>query len=377
MIDEQLSGPAYKDCAYCGEKVLASAIKCRHCGEFFDAAKVPPRSKAAAKVASVDDPNPAEYFVALLLAPIGLIIGLVWAAQKQPKAKGMLKTSVLSLTITVVAGLMTWQYVLREDNSGPSAAPIPPGFVPPPQFVYVPDGEQPNPGRNNQGGRPGDLSGAVDLEGQPVPIQRAMRANVKIELPRSLGSGVVIQRHGDEVLILTNHHVVTQSGDLAAEKDPKALTRPRITYYNEQSNPGTVVWLAPDGIDLAIIKAPAPKDVEAVAWVPSSKVLAGNEVFAVGNPIGFGWTLTKGVVSAFRQQKHGSRDVPIIQSDAKTTSGNSGGGLYNAAGELIGINTTIATSAGGAIGFAIRPIVLIDLKPDGLDLPASGETPAP
>ena len=143
-----------------------------------------------------------------------------------------------------------------------------------------------------------------------------------------------------------------------------------MTYFNEQSNPGTVKWIAPDQLDLALVEAHAPKEIEAVSWTAAPKVLAGQEVFAVGNPIGLGWTYTRGVVSALRQNKANGREFGIIQTDAKLTYGNSGGGLYTSNGELIGINTAIADPRlGGGLGFAVRPQILIDLKPEGLELP--------
>jgi serine protease Do len=76
------------------------------------------------------------------------------------------------------------------------------------------------------------------------------------------------------------------------------------------------------------------------------------------------------VVSALRQSTFNGREVGIIQTDAKLTYGNSGGGLYTEKGELVGINTAIADPRlGGGLGFAIGTQALVDLKPSGLDLP--------
>ena len=100
-------------------------------------------------------------------------------------------------------------------------------------------------------------------------------------------------------------------------------------------------------------------------------MLAGQEVFAVGNPINLGWSLQQGRrlrPSAGRSTAPAT--IGIIQSDTKTTFGNSGGGLYNTAGQLIGINTAIADPRlGSGLGFSIRPRILLELKPEGLKLP--------
>jgi S1-C subfamily serine protease len=270
-------------------------------------------------------------------------------------------------------------YILSPDNSGPSVAVAPSGG---PAYVYVPDTQSddgpPSPPPGGSHARNSEVLGKIDLEGLPPTIHRAMKANVLIMGSRSLGSGVVIQRMGGEVLILTNHHVVTESTNLNEKVDLKKVARPNISYFNEQINKGTVIWIAPDGIDLALVKAPAPTQIEPVVWKGVAKVLPSEEVFAVGNPLGLSWSFTKGFASAIRQEKKGEHEVGMIQSDLNTTFGNSGGGLYNTKGELIGINSSIVAHNLGKIGFAIRPQILIELKPEGLNVEIPGsnvETP--
>lgn len=389
--------PATKPCLYCGEAILASAKKCKHCGEFLDdekdssgaPASAPSRRGAAAAMpvaqASSADPNPAEYFAAIVLAPIGLIIGAVWAGMRLPKAKKMLQVAAAMSVIDAAVAVMLWMYVFREtDTSG--QAVVDQSLLNQQRVFVVPregDGDDegrvqgPRPGQGPQrGALPG--GGEVDLEGQPPIIQKAMRANVLISFDQGLGSGVVVQRSGDEALILTNHHVV----DIAFARSNglnstpiKNIPKLKILYFNQKDYPGTVTWLAPDGIDLALVKATLPKEVEPAAWQALPRVVAGQEVFAVGNPAGLGWTYTKGVVSATRKHKYPpdrpTHEVPVIQTDASITFGNSGGGLYSSAdGQLLGINTFIGDpSRGGGLGFAIRATALMDLKPDGLILP--------
>ncbi len=381
--------PSMKDCSYCGESILATAKKCKHCGEFLDegaVASTVPRGKFAPASASAkesSDPNPAEYFAAIILAPVGLIIGGIWAAKKLPKAKKMLQVSGAMTLIYAVLPLVAWSVWNFMNPDGPAGAPTAsnealrriPEYSVPEGFQRV----QPPPRQGQGGGPTGGLPGGdIDLEGQPPVIQKAMKANVQIEIPnQSVGSGVIVQRDGDMVLILTNHHVVDMlfAHSQGVSETPMTNIAPlQITYYNKVSNPGSVVWIAPDAIDLAMIAAKAPKEIEPVVWQTMPKIIAGQDVFAVGNPVGLGWTFTKGVVSATRTTPHPKdtpkRQVPIIQHDSSITYGNSGGGLYSKEGELIGINSSIVNPLLGKAGFAIRATVLLDLKPTGLTLPS-------
>ena len=94
--------------------------------------------------------------------------------------------------------------------------------------------------------------------------------------------------------------------------------------------------------------------------------IAPNEnVFAIGNPVGFGWSLTRGTVSALRRQPVGNREVPLIQTDATLNPGNSGGGLYNDNGELVGIaDWIINPELARNMGFAIRLTVYDEVAPE-------------
>jgi S1-C subfamily serine protease len=362
--DRSGAGGPTKPCPYCSELILASAVKCRYCGEFLEGQK--PAARRQPRADKGDEPNPAEYFVAIVLAPLGLIIGCFWLARRLPKAKRMLQASALSAVIVGVGALLVKTYVF-PDNTEPTlprealvAPPLPP--------VRLPT-EDEEDGRVPMRRPAGNFGGVVKLDGQPPHVQRAMRANVSLDHSQGQGSGVVVQRDGDEVIILTNRHVIDPKRDDLAP-DLKTLPRIRVSYYDDQSNPGQVLWVAPGGIDLAIVKARAPRDIEPVPWSARTSVAAGQEVFAVGNPVGLGWTYTRGVVSALRELSQDGHQVGIVQTDTKITFGNSGGGLYSQTGELIGINTAIVDpSLGSGLGFAIRPHVLAELKPPGLEIP--------
>lgn len=165
-----------------------------------------------------------------------------------------------------------------------------------------------------------------------------------------LGSGIIISEEG---YILTNQHV---SGDKYSK-----------CYINisekEKQYEGSVIWADSD-IDLAIIKIEKVGLNEAIIG-DSDKAKIGNNVYAIGNPIGldFERTVTSGIISAvnrtikLNENENYSYMEDLIQTDAGINNGNSGGPLINERGEVIGINTVKIENAEG-IGFAI-PINIV------------------
>jgi S1-C subfamily serine protease len=160
------------------------------------------------------------------------------------------------------------------------------------------------------------------------------------------GSGFVID---DEGHILTNNHVIE-----GAEKVTVKLGESEKTHTAE------VVGTDP-GTDIALLKVGAPaKELHPLTLGHSGEVEVGDPVVAIGNPFGLDRTVTSGIVSALQRQiqaPNGFSINHVIQTDAAINPGNSGGPLINAAGEVIGINSQIATGGGGngnvGIGFAI------------------------
>lgn len=165
-------------------------------------------------------------------------------------------------------------------------------------------------------------------------------------LPRgrsnSIGSGVLISGDG---FIMTNNHVIANSRDV------------RVTLHDKREFDATVVGRDPS-TDLAVLKIDS-EDLPHIVIGNSDNLSVGDWVMAVGNPLRLRSTITAGIVSAL------GRDVQIIndrmriehfiQTDAAINRGNSGGALVNIAGELVGINTAIATENGAyqGYGFAI------------------------
>ncbi len=156
---------------------------------------------------------------------------------------------------------------------------------------------------------------------------------------RSLGSGVIID--GGKNLVLTNAHVIEGASTI------------RVRLLDGRQFDGELVGSDPD-FDLAVLHLKDARDLPQVAMGDSSDMMIGETVIAIGNPFGFGNTVTTGVVSAMGrtiETKQGTF-TDFIQTDAAINPGNSGGPLMNLAGELVGINTAIYAEAEG-IGFAI------------------------
>ena len=215
-----------------------------------------------------------------------------------------------------------------------------------------------------------------DLNQMDEIRQRAYRANVRIDVEGfGLGSGIVCQMEDGSALILTNRHVIDPSyqDDRVTDAVLGELPPNKVTYVNAEKLKGKVVWVAKGGVDLALVKAECPKTgIREANWRKMPRITVGERVFAVGNPVGLGWTYTQGSVSALRRDGGGVR-VPVVQVDAAINQGNSGGGLYNEQGELIGINNFIINPALATnAGFAIRAEILKDLKPEGLNFQSAG-----
>ena len=216
------------------------------------------------------------------------------------------------------------------------------------------------------------------LEDLPDYIARAMRANVVIEVKAGfgrggLGSGVVLQVKDNLAYIVTNRHVIDGDYSDSTKTPPKNLSDLAdfmIMSVERVTMPGTVEWVAPQGIDLAIVSARFSKqEVQAAFWDLEEKTMIGEEVFAVGNPHGLGWTLTSGSVSQVRKRSRGGIAYRILQTSAPINPGNSGGGLYDAKGHLLGINTmTTEKRVAEGLGFSIDFNTLIELIPQRFNI---------
>ncbi|QDV77621.1 trypsin-like peptidase domain-containing protein [Botrimarina mediterranea] len=217
------------------------------------------------------------------------------------------------------------------------------------------------------------------LNSLPSHIARAMRANVMINSNMGIGrmgigSGVVLRVVDGLSYIVTNRHVIDgayTSGTTTAPADLSGMARLTVGSITAVQAPASVVWVAPDGIDLALISARLPTGVvDEAHWNADEDVVVGDPVFAIGNPHGLGWTHTSGSISQVRRQTRGGVSYRILQTSAAINSGNSGGGLYDASGRLVGINTMTAEKRfAEGLGFSIAYEALIELAPEEIGLP--------
>src|SRR5262245_22496867 len=181
-----------------------------------------------------------------------------------------------------------------------------------------------------------------------------MRPGPQVE--HGLGSGIIISPDG---YIVTNNHVIDGAVDI------------RVTMTDRRVLPAKLIGADPL-TDLAVIKVNA-SNLPSLPWGDSTALMPGQTVLAFGNPFGFRFTVTRGIVSALNRPNPFADDRrkpgEFIQTDAAINPGNSGGPLVSARGEVVGINTFLISPSGSfsGMGFAIpaqvaRPVVESLLK---------------
>ncbi|SKC84790.1 S1C family serine protease [Maledivibacter halophilus] len=172
------------------------------------------------------------------------------------------------------------------------------------------------------------------------------------------GSGVVFQVNDENIMIVTNEHVVNRAEDVI------------VRFYDNKNVPAKIVGVDPE-TDLAVLmveKKNMDKEISdkirAAKLGDSEGLRVGETAIAIGNPIGYNNTVTVGVISALnRKIELPDKKLELVQTDAAINPGNSGGALVNVYGEVIGINTVkIADTKVEGIGFAIpinsaKPII--------------------
>ena len=184
-------------------------------------------------------------------------------------------------------------------------------------------------------------------QSSPEPEERRM--------PQGVGSGVIVSPDG---YIITNHHVIQgESGQEADEILVKLNDGRELEAKVIGSDPLT---------DVAIIKVEA-NNLPTVRIADSDNIRVGDVVFAIGNPMGVGLTVTQGIVSATKRAIgiYGESGYEsFIQTDASINPGNSGGALVDSKGRLVGINSAIISRSGGniGIGFAIPANLAINIS---------------
>jgi len=159
----------------------------------------------------------------------------------------------------------------------------------------------------------------------------------------SLGSGVIVTNEGH---IITNNHVVT-------DRQGRPVDQIEVQLSDGRTKKARVVG-ADDQVDLAVLKIDEP-GVKPLKLADSDMVQPGDFVLAIGNPLGFEETVTDGIISSKGRPNRSDAFAGLLQTNAAINPGNSGGPLINIRGEVIGINTAIASTTGGSqgLGFAI------------------------
>ncbi len=163
---------------------------------------------------------------------------------------------------------------------------------------------------------------------------------IQQEVPTlSSGSGVIISKDG---YVVTNNHVIAQASEI------------EVILNNKQSYKAKVIG-RDEAIDLALLKIEAEQELPAMPYGNSDAIEVGEWVLAIGNPFNLNSTVTAGIVSAKARSLGMSSRTGLeafIQTDAAVNPGNSGGALVNTRGELIGINTAIASRTGSYVGYS-------------------------
>jgi len=159
--------------------------------------------------------------------------------------------------------------------------------------------------------------------GRPAPERRGT----------ALGSGFLISPDG---YVVTNNHVIADADEIEIELRSGEKLPARLIGTDERT-------------DIALLKIDADTPLPYVSFGDSDAMRVGDWVLAIGNPLGQGFSVSAGIVSARGRELSGSYD-DFIQTDAAINRGNSGGPLFNMKGEVVGVNTAILSPSGGSIG---------------------------
>ena len=156
-------------------------------------------------------------------------------------------------------------------------------------------------------------------------------------LPRhatSLGSGFIIDPSG---LVVTNNHVIADADEIT------------VTMQDDTNFKAEVVG-RDTKIDVALLRIKSPKPLPSVKFGDSDQIRIGDWVLVIGNPFGLGGSVTAGILSARAREINAGPYDDFLQTDAAINRGNSGGPMFNMAGEVVGISTAIFSPSGGSIG---------------------------
>lgn len=190
----------------------------------------------------------------------------------------------------------------------------------------------------------GDLFGAP--EGRQAPSPSPSQA---------MGSGFIIS---DDGYVVTNNHVVGKADAI------------EVVLEDERRFDATLVGTDP-ATDIALLKIESDEALPHVDWGSSDDLEIGDWTIAIGNPFGLGGSVTAGILSARSRNINAGPYDDFLQTDAAINRGNSGGPLFDASGDVVGVNTAIVSPSGGSVGIgfavpsAVAQRIVADLKADG------------
>jgi len=257
--------------------------------------------------------RPIRYFAALAVIALPISTASAQAGRALPESF----STVAEKLLPAVVNVSTTQALPQRQGPGSDMPQFPPGS--PFEELFR------------------DFFGQRGPGGQGAPGERPPSGpRPKVQ---SLGSGFVIDPAG---LIVTNNHVVADASEI------------EVTLQDESTLKAEVVGRDPV-TDIALLRVKPQKPLTAVPWGDSGNAKVGDWVLAIGNPFGLGGTVTAGILSAHHRNINAGPYDDFLQTDASINRGNSGGPMFNLAGEVIGINTAIFSPSGGSvgIGFAI------------------------
>ncbi len=257
-----------------------------------------------------------------------------------------MKSKTVALSLALVASLVGLSLGLLAADKKPAAAPL---KKPTLKVDASPVSETKSPIVTSYADaleaiRPAVISvySSKTVREQVPEFYRQLGVQGREQKQRGLGSGVIVSSDG---YIITNNHVVEEADEL------------KVLLGDDREFTAKLIGTDPK-TDVAVIKIEA-ENLPAVTLADSAKLRVGDIVFAIGNPLGVGQTVTMGIVSAtgrkvgILDEVQGYED--FIQTDAAINQGNSGGALIDARGRLVGINSAILSNSQGniGIGFAI------------------------
>jgi len=233
---------------------------------------------------------------------------LLWSAAAEARGPGDSFADLVEKLIPAVVNISTTQTVKGQEQPGVEVPQFPPGSPFEEFFKEFFDRQQRE--------------------------QRARKVT-------SLGSGFIIDPAG---YVVTNNHVIADADEITVilEDDDNTNLKAKVVGRDSKT-------------DLALLKVEASHPLPAVKFGDSDKARVGDWVVAIGNPFGLGGTVTAGILSARARELNSGPYDDFLQTDAAINKGNSGGPMFNMAGEVIGVNSAIYSPTGGSvgIGFAV------------------------